>query len=336
MAVESSLNVNPDITFVCCIESGALEAQTVRLVESLRRWGGQFANAPIVAVQPRLGPPISKKTLQTFESLQVEYLSIRPHSRYSWFSYMNKPHALVAVEERTTSEYIAWLDSDLLFLKEPQKLLLEQGKDFAACASDKNIGTTGSDDVSEPYWKEICQVVGIELEDLPWLNTQMDCQRIRLYWNSGLFVYRRKTSFGKCHLETSMQLLDSRLAHHQAGFYFTDQIALGLAMVKMGLPWSALPYSYNYQISTLDVKTGYNQEQLKEVVILHYHDAMWPNSWPQFIKCMGETHPAVADWLAPLGPLKNETHFLWRSSTKILKSLRSQKEAEYEKLCRVI
>lgn len=44
---------NPQITFVCCVELGSLEAQTVRMIESLRRWGGQFANATVFAVTLR-------------------------------------------------------------------------------------------------------------------------------------------------------------------------------------------------------------------------------------------------------------------------------------------
>ena len=32
----------PDVTFVCCVEAGPLEAMTVRMIESLRRWGGTF------------------------------------------------------------------------------------------------------------------------------------------------------------------------------------------------------------------------------------------------------------------------------------------------------
>jgi hypothetical protein len=76
MKLSSTLTVSPQITFfVCCVESGALEGQTVRMVESLRRWGGQFANAPLVAVSPRLSSPLSRETHRAFERLQVEYFS---------------------------------------------------------------------------------------------------------------------------------------------------------------------------------------------------------------------------------------------------------------------
>ena len=39
------------VGFVCCVESGKLEQEAVRLVESLRRWGGRLSTAPVVAVK---------------------------------------------------------------------------------------------------------------------------------------------------------------------------------------------------------------------------------------------------------------------------------------------
>jgi hypothetical protein len=62
------------ITFVCCVESGLLENQTVRMIESLRRWGGQLRESPIFAVTPRMGLPLSRQTHRDFERLGVEYL----------------------------------------------------------------------------------------------------------------------------------------------------------------------------------------------------------------------------------------------------------------------
>ena len=330
------MTISPQITFVCCVESGALEAQTVRMVESLRRWGGKFADAPLIAVTPRFSPPLSYQTLKTFEQFNVEYLHFQAKSQYSWFKYLNKPYALVAVEERSTSEFIGWLDSDLLFLGEPDQFILKDGEDCVACASDKTIGSTGPGDPFEPYWKEICQAVGIDIEDLPWVTTEMEGIRIRLYWNSGVFVYRRKTSLAQHHLQVSLQLLNERIANHNAGIFFTDQVALGLAMVKMGLSWRTLPYSHNYTMSPLIHDQWYKQEQLKEARIVHYHDCLWPPFWPEFIKCLGVTHSEVASWLESKGPMKNEAPLQWRATTKLLNYFRSRKELAYQKLCRVI
>lgn len=326
----------PQITFVCCVESGPLERQTVLMVESLRRWGGQFANAPVFAVTPRFGPPLANVTHQAFKKLHVEYLCIHQNSKYSWNKFLNKPYALVTVEKHTTSECIAWLDSDLLILNAPDQLILNEGEDFLACASDKNIGTTGLEDPFEPYWQEVCNCVDIDIEHLPWIRTEMEGTLIRLYWNSGVFVYRYSTSFAEHYLQACIQLFNSRIASQESDIHFNDQVALGLTMIKMGIPWRALPYSYNYAMGSKIHKNWYNEDQLKAARILHYHDSMWPHFWPEFIKCLYVTHPQVADWLSSVGPMKNEAPFYSRSMNKILQHFRVKQESAYKKLCRVI
>ena len=85
-------------SFVCCVESGALENYTLRMIESLRKWGGKFRNAPIYAVTPRFGPPLSQNTKKAFTRLNVNHIRCNPQTNYSWLGFLNKPLALVAVE----------------------------------------------------------------------------------------------------------------------------------------------------------------------------------------------------------------------------------------------
>jgi hypothetical protein len=328
---------NPQITFVCCVESGWLEAQIVRLVESLRRWGGQFADASIIAVTPRFGPPLMRKTYQFFEKHCVEYVRFYAKSSYSWFPYLNKPFALVAAEERTSSEYIVWLDSDLLFLDEPNQLILKEGEDFLSCAAYQSAGTSGPDNPFEPYWQEVCRTVGLEIDDLPWMTTQMEGKRIRLYWNGGVLAYRRSTNFAKHYLQTCIQLFEARMVANFEAFTFGlhEQSAVSLTVVKRGLSWRDLHYSHDYAMST-QLRKWYKEEDLKAAKILHYHHFMWSDLWSEFLQRMRVTHPKVADWLDPIGPMKNEASIYCRSMSKILKDYRARQESAYRKLCRTI
>lgn len=321
------------ITFVCCVESGALENQTIRMVESLRRWGGSLANAPIFAVTPRFGPPLAAKTQRMFKLLHVHHIRYWGRDQYSWNKYLNKPYALAVVEQRATTECIAWLDSDLLIVDEPKKLLLQDGEDFLACATDKNIASTGSDSPFEPYWQVICQAVGLRAEDLPWITTETEGAKIRLYWNSGLFVYRKATNFSKIYLETCLQLFDSNIACWESGFFFNDQVALGLAMIKADLLWRALPHSYNYTMGSKSHQY-YQEQHLKKACIIHYHDAMWPHFWQEFLRCIDATHPEVGQWLASIGPMKNEAPLQWRTMGKVLAAYRKRREIAYDKACK--
>ena len=84
---------DPQITFICCVESGWLEDQTLRLIESLRRWGGRLANAPVIAVTPRFGPSLARQTHQAMDRLGVRYVRAAAKGDYAWFHFLNKPRA---------------------------------------------------------------------------------------------------------------------------------------------------------------------------------------------------------------------------------------------------
>lgn len=327
---------NSPITFVCIVESGWLEAQAVRMIESLRRWGGRLASAPVLAVTPRLGPPLARKTLQIFDKLQVKYIRSHDTSKYTWFPYLNKPLSVVAAAEYSTSEEIVYLDADLLITGEPDLLQLNEGEDFLACTPDQIGGTTGPEDPIEPYWKEACKAAGVSLEDLPWVTTEMEGVRIRLYWNGGVFAFRRSTGFAEQYLQTTLQVLESNIISQLCGIFFHEQIAMGLAVAKLGLSWRALPHSYNYATGSDNTALWDIPEKLKVAKILHYHDSMWPEFWPEFLKSLREPQPEVAKWLDSLGPMKNEAPAQWRMTGKLFQHFRSQQESAYKKSCRVV
>lgn len=328
-----------DITFVCCVESGSLEAQTVRMVESLRRYSGKYAKAPIIAVTPRFGSPLSKKTLRLFDRLEVMHFYTRPQTNYSWFNFLNKPLTLLAAEEYITSEAVCWLDSDLLFVNEPDKLDLLPSEDFLGFPTEcKEMGTAGPGDPFEPLWQEFCRVLKMNIDDLPWIITAETQERVRLYFNSGIFVYRRSTDFAKNYLNICLQLLDARLRGSAKGYSegLKEQGAVGLALVKMGLPWRPLPYSHDYVFSSQSYAVWYNEALLRDAKIIHYHDGMWPAFWPVFQECLHKTHPEVEAWLTKMGPMSNQAPLQWRLFNRILKYIRTRSAKAYYQSCSVI
>src|SRR6516162_10234653 len=80
--------INSDVqraAIICCIESGTLEAQVVRLANSIRKYGGSLlSTVPIIAVRPRLGPPLSRPTRQSLRQFQVELIERRMNRSFAW------------------------------------------------------------------------------------------------------------------------------------------------------------------------------------------------------------------------------------------------------------
>lgn len=329
--------MSASVSFVCVVESGWLEAQTVRLVESLRRHGGGFANAPIFAVTPRFGPPLRRVTRDVFEQHAVRRLRSSAPSPYDWFKFINKPRAVAMAEEQATTEVICWLDSDILILSPPDALALTN-EDFAACASDKEMGTSGPGDVFEPLWLELCKAAGVTIDALAWLTTENDHKRIRAYWNGGLFAYRRATGFGREYLRTCHALLDAKVVSAAPGYStgINEVSALGLTATKLKLRWRALPYSYNYPVGPKVPPEWYTPERAKEVKVMHYHDAMWPWYWPTFIERLSASHPDTAAWVRPLGAMKVEASLPNRLLGRALREIRDRREAAYRAACRTV
>ncbi len=292
----------PSVTVVCCIESGVLEPTTCRMVESLRRFGGRFSKAPVVAVTPRAGPPLQRVTRRKMEELGIEHLHIRPAHPYLWHHYVNKAHAIRSVEERVRSEIITWVDGDIIFLREPNELDLADGEGFVACAPDLGmLGSRGTTDPYDPFWERCAQLVGLRIDDLPWLTTG-DGHRVRFYWNAGLYSYRRATGFGREFLADFERALDSKVSRNHLQVHAMDQVMLGLTVLRLGLGWRAIPDTSNFPVLSW-LPHNFDPEKVRDVDILHYHDSMQPHLWPKLLATLKPYHPEVHAWLEPLGPV---------------------------------
>ena len=324
----------PDLALVCCVEAGALESQTIRMVRSLREHGGRFANLEIVAVTPRFGPALAPRTLEFFRKYNVAYIRPQIESKYSWFNFLNKPLALFEAEKIIEAASVAWLDGDLLFVGEPSELELRPGEDFAGFpVESKEMGTTGPGDPYENLWRRSCEILEIDIEKLPFQITAQTNERIRLYFNGGIFVYRRASGFSSSYLNQCLKLLDSRIITEAKGFAlgFKEMASIGFSVIGLELKWRALPYSHDYVMLSKTHSTWFTKAAFKDAKVLHYHDTMWPHFWDTFYECLSEAHPKTADWLSGFGPMKNEAGLYSRAVAFILRKMRKYRADQYLK-----
>lgn len=290
------------LTIACCVENGQLEEGVIRLVESLRANGGRYADATVVAVNPRVGPPLAATTLARFAELGVVYRSLFPRNRFAWLGYFNKYFALKEAEKLAGDGLVAFFDSDMIVLGEPTELSLPEGVDMGCVARDKNIGTTGPGDPDHKYWISMCGILGLDIDDVPMVTTEVEGVDIRLYWNSGVFVYRPETRLADLWRAAMEKVLDETPAKYANKAFWVDQVVLSLVVVKEGLSFLNLPGSLNYGIAS-HFKDHLTPEDLASAQILHYHDAMKPSQWAWFLEQLREPQPEVYRWLAGRGPV---------------------------------
>lgn len=315
----------PDLPIiVTVIEAGPLEKQVRLLAESLRRWGGKFANAPIIAVQPRGGPKLNSRTLQALNGLDVEYCRIRRDDGYDWFPYLNKTAAVKHVSSQYPSKSIVWLDADILAIQEPSDLLLgSDGTNFAACASNKNIGTARDDDEFAPYFMAACLAVGVDFHSLPYIETEEERIPIRAYWNSGVYAFAAKSGLADLHHHFTLSLVKSGIGSWESKLFFSDQIALGLAAHHLKLQYRRLPLAYNFSLQPKTIVT--KLAAANDVRILHYHACLWQASFENFCTGLKTVNPEAAAWLHSQGALAVEMSASARIHRKLADLYRSRK-----------
>jgi hypothetical protein len=330
----SSVPSQPSTTVIYGIESGHFEAQTLLAVECLRRFGGRFANVPVLAITPRLGPSLTRDTLRRFDELEVTYIRQDLGHPYSWYCYMNKASAaMLAAEEYASTEQIIWLDSDTLVIAEPELLWLDPDIDFAICSTDKNVGTSGPGDKNEPYWLALSEYYGIDINQLPWVVTEVDQKRVRFRLHSGVFAFRRNSGLGKGYLKACEQMLDSRIAYSDTLPFPGDDVALAFAVVLLNLRWRLLPLSYNYEM--LPESPMYTHDSLLEARILHYHYAMTtPSTCAWALTEIESKLPELYNWLKDRVPLKTKIGGLHRLLfRRALKEWRTREQSRFGATC---
>jgi hypothetical protein len=325
----------PSLAFAMCVEAGGFESMSIRCAQSLRKFGGRFANCKMYAVTPRLGAPLSNQTLRAFDDLAVEYLNVRPPNPYAWYPMMNKPLALLEVQKRTTAQQIAFIDSDMIVMAPPELLLLDNDTDLTACAPDKNIGSAGQEDENTPFWIALCQLLGTRFDELPWIYAHRDKVDIKLYINSGIFSFKQGGCFAQKYHEALKAVMDAKLASKVSNIYFHEQAVIGVMAVKEGLRLKPLPHEYNYAVGR-KIMDKYEPLKVQRAVILHYHDMMWPENWDNLMSRLRVDRPEIQDWLASMGPLKLTGSTVQKMTGKILGRYRKRKMEAHKASCRVV
>ena len=325
-----------ELTFVTVIESGYLELTALWLVESLRRWGGRYADSPFLFVKPRPGPDPGRTTRLRMQKLGIDYRVTAADKRYDWYQFLNKPVAVREAEAAARTPIICWLDADILVLDEPTLLDLGPDDDVAFCVPDVNIGTYGPGSRYEAYWETYCNAVGFPLEDLGWVSPRGRDRPIRSYFNSGVMSIRTSSGLAAEYHKTVITALEARLALSDGGIYMHEQMAIGIAARRLRLRIRELPLNYNYSRHELSSPSS-PESRAMEFSLLHYHAAFWPATYDDTLRQIAERRPDRLDFVRSLGPIRlSRVDPITRLRTRLLRRARQRCEEKYISTCRKI
>lgn len=185
----SPADVEPgEVAFVFCIEGTAIEAQALLLAESIRRFAGPYAASRMIAVNPRPHLPIARATERRLAELGVRYVRAPLNRTGSAYLSINRIVAGAWAETHVDEEYIAMLDSDVLFVAPPAFTRAGAG---VRPVDAKGATSAGTYDRLDAYWVAICAIAGIEVRALPFVTATIDRVRVRASYNGGFCIVRR-------------------------------------------------------------------------------------------------------------------------------------------------
>lgn len=302
----------PSPSFVCCIEHGRLEAQTVLMLRSLRRFGGALRDAPVLAVIGRRGMPLRPITRAALSELGVDLCTAEPGDNpAAWFNYSNKVAAVLVAERRATTRTVVWLDSDVLVVREPAGLRLRDDEDFAARSEVLPPAVHEGSRRNEAYWVALCRLLGTEYESIPWIDRGDRRARQRMYFNSGVFAWRRGSAFAPAYADAFRRLLGSRLAQADGSFFTADQVVLAPVVIRERLRWRHLDHRDHHMIFQGLLDGPMAAPHMGNSALLHYSGSLRPPHRQRFLARLGDELPELAAWLEEQEPLADPGPARW-------------------------
>ncbi|MDR3632326.1 MAG: hypothetical protein P4L84_00740 [Isosphaeraceae bacterium] len=322
--------------FVTVLEpNGVLEPQVLLLAESLRRFGGRLASCPFFCVSPRFRPPLRRSTRARFDELGIVPIDRNFRHKYAWFPFTPKPLAMAAARDVSDATHLVWLDADVLILDEPDAFLGADGADFAACPSGRDIATSGPADRFHSYWEQVCGLFGLDVEDLPWVETHHEGLQVRFYMNGGVFRVRRESAVIEHVLRNFEALMDSGLSTSTDSFWQNDMVALAAAPFTSGSSWCVLPRCYNFSVSGVPERD--QLQGFESARVLHYHLALSPANRERLLSYFREFRPDRLEWLEAKGALDaSGATPAQRVVRRVLRASRERAMRRYLAGCRVV
>ena len=259
------------------------------MFQSIRQYGGRFSGCPIYALSPRAGHDISREGRVQLDQLGVTYIDTILNTECTEYGSANRVAAAAHVEGRYSHEVLVVLDSDTLFLREPEKLLLSPEVDVAVRPVDvKGMCTNGPTDPFDRYWRELCRYSNVDYDQIPWSESFVDRHRIKASYNGGLVIVRgglgilqRWSRFFFASVRQGLTPFDKEwqlrsgvrwVSSTASKFWGSNQAALSLAIWNSTRRVEELPPTYNYPLHQHEqIDSEIVRRVFPSLIHVHYH-----------------------------------------------------------------
>ena len=228
---------------------------TLVLVQSIRNFGGRFADAPVWIYAPSNVLKTQEKLVKGLAALGADVKPGDAPRETREVPFAGKVFAAARAETaaRGAASILAWMDEDTVVLGEPLALALVQGKSLGyRPVMHQNIGSLYSEK-PDAFWRRVYEKLSIAESAVFPMKTVADGKTLRPYFNAGLLAVRPERGILNAWAEAFSTLYgDPVLAEickkDERARTFLHQAALsGAIMKRLGKNEMALlPDGYNY------------------------------------------------------------------------------------------
>lgn len=258
--------MNASVSFVC--EPGRLEAQAVVLAASLREW---HPDLELVAAAPRAPADVTSRVLSDLR-VRIEPI-VNPVAEDYPIG-----HKVAALGAGLPRGLRLFLDTDTLCVR-PLDWQVVRTHPFAAKSAD--MATFGD----TPTWQRLYQRFGLALPPQRMVASVSEVL-MHPYFNAGMIATTEAAGLAPewariCRAIDAMEDINPRRP-------WLDQIALPIAVARLGLAWRSLDEAWNYPAHMKPLGA--------DAAIVHYHQpavvAREPRLWTQVGQLLAR-HPQM-------------------------------------------
>jgi hypothetical protein len=276
------------LEFVFIAESGVLEQQSLLLCESLRSFGGRYAEADVAILEPRRERRISDEGRSRFQAMDARVVECSIASPCPEYGPSYRAFACAEYERSSRADRLVFMDSDTLLIAEPDLDL--QDADVAVRPVDvQGMCTFGAADSNDEYWRELCRICQVDYDSIPFVTTTVEGLQVKASYNGGLTVVDRtaglfqKTAeffvksiavklFPRPNQATSFPAGHGEVCAEGGRLWGSSQACLSLAVTALGLRVRVLPSSQNFPLHSYpELRLRMGNEIFPAISHVHYH-----------------------------------------------------------------
>jgi hypothetical protein len=167
-------------------------SDSLLFIESLREFGGDLADARILALTPKQASRFSKEDEARFYALKIERLFFHLNEETYKFPFASLVYAAAQAESflRGKTESLVWLLPDTLVINPPSDFYLNQGCKLAYRPVHHTLIGSIYDQPLDEFWSLVYQHCHVPEERVFPMETCVGDNTIRPYFNAGMLVVR--------------------------------------------------------------------------------------------------------------------------------------------------